>query len=100
MPSSQESREEGRLRGEHGTTGHTGSMNRIKQERAMVGRRRISGEEFSPHSDGSVATAVGVVNDSIEGLVHPLPEHHGWGLPEGTKTLTSFPSAVLFILGP
>lgn len=56
-------------------------------------------EEFSPHSDGSIATAVGVVNDGVEGLIHPLPEHHGGGLPEGTKTLTSLPSIGSLLLG-
>lgn len=45
----------------------------------------LSGIWFSPHRDGSVATSVGVVNNGIERLIHPLPEHHSWGLPEGTK---------------
>lgn len=40
----------------------------------------------SPHSDGSVPTAIRVIHNSIEGLIHPLPEHHSWSLPEGTKT--------------
>lgn len=68
----------------------------------MIGEegRRVPGDKLSPHSDGSIATAVGVVNDGIEGLIHPLPEHHGWGLPEGTKTLTFAPSTMSLILGP
>lgn len=62
--------------------------------------RRVFGDELLPHSDGSITTAVGVVNDGIEGLIHPLPEHHSWGLPKGTKTLISAPSTVSLILGP
>lgn len=65
--------------------------NSSKQEKATGGRGGVAGFELSPHSDGSIATAVGVVDNSIEGLIHPLPEHHGWGLPEGKKTLTSAP---------
>ena len=34
------------------------------------------------HCHGSVATAVGVVDHGVEGLVHPLPEDHRWGCPE------------------
>lgn len=52
----------------------------------MVAGRRVPGDELLPYGDGCVTTAVGVVNNSIEGLVHPLPEHHSWCLPEGTKT--------------
>lgn len=59
-----------------------------------------AGGRLSPHGDGSVATAVGVVNNGIEGLIHPLPEHHSWGLPEGTKILTSAPHTVALIFRP
>lgn len=60
-------------------------------------RRRLSGDD-SPHGDGGVTTAVGVVNNSVEGLIHPLPEHHGGGLPEETKTLLLL--LMSLILGP
>lgn len=66
----------------------------------MVGPGGVPGDKLSPHRDGSIATAVGVVNNSIEGLIHPLPEHHRRGLPEGTKMLTSAPSTVSLILQP
>lgn len=39
----------------------------------------------SPHGDGSIPTAIGVIHNSVEGLVHPLPEHHSRSLPEGAK---------------
>lgn len=53
----------------------------------MKGREKSPWGELSPYSDGSVTAAVGVVHDGVEGLIQPLPEHHGWGLPEGTKAL-------------
>lgn len=48
----------------------------------------------SPHGDGSVPTAIRVIHYGVEGLIHPLPEHHSRSLPEGSKTdglLTSIP---------
>ena len=35
------------------------------------------------HGQGGVSAAVGVVDHGIEGLVHPLPEHHCWSGPTG-----------------
>lgn len=49
----------------------------------------IPGGVFLPHSDGSITTAVGVVDNGIEGLIDPLPEYHSWRLPGRTKTFTS-----------
>lgn len=37
------------------------------------------------HGHGSVATAVGVVDNGVEGLVDPLPEDHGWGRPAKSR---------------
>lgn len=71
-------------------------MNSVRQE-SNAGRRE---DASSPHSNGSIAATVGVVNNGVEGLIHPLPEHHGRGLPEGTKAFTSVPSTVSLILGP
>ena len=34
---------------------------------------------------GRVSTAVAVVDHSIKGLVHPLPEHNGWSRPGGVE---------------
>lgn len=48
----------------------------------MRSREKSPWGELSPCSDGSVTAAVGVVHDGVEGLIQPLPEHHGWGLPE------------------
>jgi hypothetical protein len=39
----------------------------------------------SLHSDGSIAAAIRVIHNSIEGLIDPLPEHHSRSLPEGAK---------------
>lgn len=61
----------------------------------MEGREKSPWGELSPYSDGSVTAAVGVVHDGVEGLIQPLPEHHGWGLPEGTKALISTVSHIL-----
>lgn len=66
----------------------------------MGAERRVPRDALSPHSNGRIAAPVGVVNNSIEGLIYPLPEHHGRGLPEGTKTFTLVPSTVSLILGP
>lgn len=37
------------------------------------------------HGDGSVSTAVGVVDNGVEGLVNPLPEHNCWSSPANTR---------------
>ena len=39
------------------------SINRVKQDILLW-------------SDGGGSIAVGVVDQSVEGLIHPLPEHH------------------------
>ena len=44
----------------------------------MEGREESPWGELSPHSDGSVATAVGVVHDGIEGLIHPHIKAQGY----------------------
>lgn len=35
--------------------------------------------------EGSVSTAVAVVDHSVEGLVHPLPEYNSWSRPGGVE---------------
>ena len=62
----QSGQESDRLRGGHRATGCTGVGG---QEREVESREKSSWGELSPHSDGSIATAVGVVDDGIEGLI-------------------------------
>lgn len=37
------------------------------------------------YSDGGISTAVGVIDNGVEGLVNPLPEDHGRSRPANKK---------------
>ena len=56
-------------------------------------RRPIPGAHLRQR-DGGCGVAVGIVDDGIEGLVHPLPEHHGWHCPAEGKGPMECPGAI------